>query len=158
MREILFRGKRLINGEWMEGDFVHVGKYCAIIPERPMSGNTSEYFVDPATVGQYTGLRDKNGKRIFEGDIVGLDAATNEFWALDFGNCGGVQNVGHEVGYMGFYLRPLSESAIRARDYGQRVDPIYYLKALGLHIIGNIHDNKELLIGTLPMAEDFIMG
>lgn len=71
MREILFRGKRLDNGEWVEGSFCPNSKGdipCIIVYNGEMAGYW--FDIDPATVGQFTGLLDKNGQRIFEGDIV----------------------------------------------------------------------------------------
>ena len=67
MREILFRGKSLDSGEWVEGnyifeDFDRVGIH--------QIGTIIQCFVIPETVGQFTGLLDKNDKKIFEGDIV----------------------------------------------------------------------------------------
>ena len=127
MREILFRGKRTDCEAWVEGDLIQAFRgnqlsSCSIMPNTPTAYC---WKVDPETVGQYTSLTDKNGVKIFEGDIV-----TGYF--------------NHEkiVGYI-FY-------GGNARFFIQR-DGIYGIgldnSDCWLEVIGNIHDNLGLLEG-----------
>ena len=132
MREILFRGKRLDNGEWVEGNlFVSDTDGGTYILEGSRIV-TIEWEVDPSTVCQYTGLTDKNGKRIFEGDIVqyherqfdGKDVPVRDAVIYEEG--------GFSV--RAYFLNNWLWNSINGNTQLRDVE-----------IIGNIHDKPELL-------------
>lgn len=138
MREILFRGKRIDNGEWIEGYFYKdIGSF---IKERQSAVSTETHLVDPSTVGQFTGLTDKNGKRIFEGDVLNMSI---------IGTDHSLNAVSIEHGAVGFFpLHPEEEAEEDRRwrsfwkDDVQEVWSNEYFT-----VIGNIHDNPGLLEG-----------
>lgn len=122
MREILFRGKRKDNGKWVFGDLEHNGKNV------PKWVNGNE--IVPETVGQFTGLTDKNGKKIFEGDIVKGDLG------LGYGdNENHIAYIEYQEDGMSFCLVEILEE-----DFGKCAEI-----SDDLEVIGNIHDNPELL-------------
>ena len=128
-REILFRGKRIDNSEWVEGYF---NKWpcvswkelsCVIVPVIGLENGIAEQFiVDPATVGQFTGLTDKSGKRIFEGDLI-----TTAWWH------GHVAKVVFKNGMFKAEYNPLF-SWVANETYE-------------IAVVGNVWDNPELLEG-----------
>ena len=137
MREILFRGKRIDSGEWVEGSLLKVtlnGETVYLIFGDNFSFDgtdvkaLSHALVDPDTVGQYTGLTDKNGKLIFEGDILRYEyggVCSVEYGHFNCSCCHGV-----------FGWSITQDGDIRDYKYHK--------------VIGNIHDNPELLGGNSP--------
>ena len=135
MREILFRGKRVDNGEWIQGDIVQFPVHGVVrIVEQEPSYKDAE--VDSDTVGQYTGLTDKNGRKIFEGDIIHLEYSQVFFGGVYFGEYTA------EVSYKeGCFITD-------GTNNGDEIEtPLSGFDNDELEIIGNIHDNPELLGG-----------
>lgn len=132
MREILFRGKRMDNGEWVEGDLFHHsdGKTEMFVAKEVLfAGKYLEgiwRIVDPNTVCQYTGLTDKNGAKIFEGDVI--QAEFRRFY----------KTVTKMKGIVEFHNSAFSilwEDKDYGRSFAGYVDDI--------EVIGNIYDNDE---------------
>lgn len=135
MREIKFRGKLIISGNWAEGNLrVTKQEITIITPDETVLGRYGR--VDKETVGQYTGLKDIKGQAIYEGDIV-KKLIWNE---LKFESTGDGKDYSYaKVMYIekltGFYLVN-KENKIRWRV----ADDIN-----NIEVIGNIYDNKNLL-------------
>ena len=130
MREILFRGKRTDNGNWIEGSLI-VGRDLdsgdLIYLIAPLSAFYTEIKkVMPESASEFTGLTDKNGKKIFEGDIVYSDDLYAEPLLVIFNENRGEFQVLFSDGYSEGFL--------------EQYTPICHLK-----VIGNIHDKPELL-------------
>ena len=150
MREILFRGKRTDNSEWIYGNYcydelIDKSGYEDLIIEYPADGEIRR--VIPETIGQYTGLTDKNGKKIFEGDIVKItdrNVCFETMAVIEFGNPNGLYN-------WGWQLKPLENKpfAIEILHWVDMEDSGAFIE-----VIGNIHDNPELLKGSAEQIEN----
>lgn len=131
MREYLFRGKRKDNGEWVKG-YLYVTQKGQYEISRYSESYDCERFtavVIPETVGQYTGLKDMNGKKIFEGDIHKF----SDFFVVQFGM---YIDCDTDIQGYGFYLRNLKTNYCYSFDATENEY---------INIVGNIHDNRELL-------------
>lgn len=150
MREILFRGKRVDNGEWVYGYYVKPTHHWHehgihddwIIRTAFQNGGyftvVERYAVVPETVGQFTDLTDKNGKKIFEGDIISattLDTGEERRAVVCFGNFIDENN---DDEYIGFFIEfdgiKTTITQLSMEECKNRIE-----------VIGNIYDNKELI-------------
>ena len=143
MREILFRGKRVNNGEWVEGGIIPLDTdsgYVFIAEPYLLASSLPVYeiikhhthLVDPETVGQYTGLTDKNGKKIFEGDIISERPPMNQ------------------IAYIGYVSY---DEELAVWRFMIKNDTKFNVVLLGTYsrsytVIGNIYDNPELMRAT----------
>ena len=151
VREILFRAKRLDNDEWVMGFYMILGgKYHYILTGKLniICGypDLVKYQVDPATVGQYTGMKDKHGKRIFEGDL--LDGFQYPFFREE----NNAHNYFAEVVWFddspafGLVTHRHPLSAVRGISAGN-AEYMEEFAPNNWEVIGNIHDNPELIGG-----------
>lgn len=135
MREILFRGKRKDNGKWAYG-YLYIrndGQYEISFYDKYFDSERFTYDVIPETVGQYTGITDDNGKKIFEGDILGVtnddpdyDYITKVYFECNT-LCVDVEGQDYDYTSIGFAVEIWDNECDR------------------VEVIGNIHDNPELL-------------
>ena len=141
-RQVKFRGKRIDNGEWVYGDLIRrkdsFGDIVIIGSYKP-DYFYDEYQVDPSTVGQFTCLKDRNGKEIFEGDILKSEFGEGYPTQIMFGE---YKDDTHEetdrTTNIGFYWR---EEDNTTTPFGKSIDgDMNYCE-----VIGNIHENPELL-------------
>ena len=167
MREILYKGfhkdengteKIFVDGKWVKGEWVY-GYYIRygwthqekdyIVPLYASALYAKE--VIPSTVGQYTGLTDKYGKKIFDGDILHFKAyrgggfacpiGTDIYYRVLFGHCNPDMNTLTE--YVGFWALGKNYDEDDLYEYGNSIS--YLVDSHGACVIGNIHDNPELL-------------
>lgn len=144
MREILFRGKQVNNDEWVIGNLI-----CLDVPKDIISDEEFDCYigdsrgiysfrVNPSTLGQYTGLTDKNGNKIFEGDILKAKVSDRNtfgkkkeaYWTVEYKERFTQGNTFYVYGVNRRWSRTITQSMIRNCD---------------CEIIGNIHDNLELI-------------
>lgn len=163
-REIKFRGKRLNNGEWVYGDLRDTGYNTTIT-------NRMHYVVDPETVGQFTGLKDRSGKEIYEGDIIRFFGTESYVINPDCDPCLHMHSIYvkehiSQVEYVGSQFIAYLNGDINISldlagfDSIEQLRDVLYLKEedkcdslgteindslLGIEVIGNIYDNPELL-------------
>ena len=148
MKDILFRGKRVDNGEWVEGNYYEskISGCFILSPKIKVRKKDGVVIKDsfevaeviPETVGQFTGLTDKNGKKIFEGDIISaitLYTGKEQTAVVCFGNFID-ENNGDE--YIGFFIEfdgiKTTATQLAMKECKNRIE-----------VIGNIYDNPELL-------------
>lgn len=154
IRSIEFRGKRVDNGEWIYGDLLQIPEHD-VYSIMEQKGNAGHYLIDKNTIGQYTGLKDANGTKIFEGDIFKFNDEVFDSYETD---CGTEYDSCEVENYavVGFCKNTGKFDFIKYKFYNNQVeadlhenhDIEFYDFISELEVIGNIYDNPELLKGA----------
>lgn len=134
MREILFRGKRVGEGTWKYGSYVEQYGTQIYLRNGADEDGFDCYHVEPETVGQYTGLTDQNGTKIFEGDICEITTFTYEDEDIQL------------VGKVCFKYSSFVFQGLKHPDDEVLFSSVCDFDA-DVEVIGNIHDNPELIGG-----------
>lgn len=137
MREIKFRAKRTDTGTWVYGNLIQNSDGCEIRTKFNGEDLPGYNDVDPDTVGQYTGMKDRNGKEIYEGDILLLSNKNTyqELIVVEHGPYGWV------------FYNPKTVLRFKDGSHTYRVVENYGLLFGSGEVVGNTHDNPELLEG-----------
>lgn len=141
MREILFRGKHMAGSPWCYGNLaVRKDGVAIITPDDTPCGVYGQ--VDPATVGQYTGLTDKNGKKIFEGDVVRFSLIT-----------------GRSLVHQGLRQVTFNAGSFMIEDpYSGDDETISRIAAsVELEVVGNVHDNPGMITNYIQSVRQELM-
>ena len=155
MRKILFRAKQKDNGEWIEGYYAFESNHACFKSELKYRhyifkdifmdwnlGGLEQYEVVPETVGQYTGLADKNCKRIFEGDILKIARVSDSIGSYYFPPLDYPVNIVVKWDMCAW----MWETLCKDKRYIGFPDAWCHYEC---EVIGNIHDNPELLKGQI---------
>lgn len=144
-REIKFKGKRIYNGEWIYGYYVltPTGQARIYLQPFPEATLNSYYAVDPSTVGEFTGLLDKNGKEIYEGDVVVKSLST------EAGANGAIGVVEWSMVASQWWIRwqyVKNRYSELTPDFGAEKHSCLYLE-----VVGNLHETPSLLPANLAV-------
>ncbi len=146
MREILFKAKRLDNGEWVAGDLLHTGDVDTVL----ISDCYSQLFrCDGNTICQYTGLTDKNGKKIWENDILRGHGNDEDLAKVVFGrfNVIDVETIECLDSVIGWCTEVIETDALSKCEPFCLPMPLtdFYIKRCEYEVFGNIFDDSKLL-------------
>ena len=136
MREIKFRGKEIKSGDWVSGNLSHYPNEKDAMIESVSSDDkkvlVTNHFVDPDTIGQFTGLRDKNGKEIYEGDILSVASKSDKPFGVV---------MWHKEGYF------CVEDHLSVSEPSDHISigKLLRVSIFEFEVIGNIYDNPDLL-------------